>query len=115
MTKKEVKEFFKKHELAFDIIGLVGGGVLIGLGVGAALWNGGVVGKKCMVVTNKNLEKLLCEAQNEFGAGGITMFTGCTKDLVGPESIGTVGEMIELLGGAENKFKYFVAIGPDKK
>ena len=111
MEKKEskIKKFYKKNKDIITKIALLAGGAAVGCGSMVLAFHGK------FTVTNDSLAKILADAQNEFGACKMTMFTGRVAESLTTDKLGEIGEEINSLGGKDNVFKYFIAIGPDKK
>lgn len=66
-------------------------------------------------VDNSRILKVLEAAQNEFGAGKMTIYSGWEAEGLTTDKLGNLGEVINSIGGNDNVFKYFIAIGPDKE
>ena len=66
-------------------------------------------------VDNNRVLKVLETAQNEFGAGKMTIYSGWETEGLTTDKLGKLGEVINSIGGNDNVFKYFIAIGPDKE
>lgn len=66
-------------------------------------------------VDNSRILKVLEAAQNEFGAGKMTIYSGWETEGLTTDKLGKLGEVINSIGGNDNVFKYFIAIGPDKE
>lgn len=106
----KIKEFYQEHKkdianFAWMMAGAVTGGICIV----SAMYRRGVF------VVDDNLKRVLIDAQKEFGAGNITIFTAKCADGLNADKLGELGNSITRCGGQDNIFKYFVAIGPDKK
>lgn len=106
----KMKEFYQEHKkdianFAWMMAGAMTGGICTVI----AMYLRGVF------VVNDDLKRVLIDAQKEFGAGNITIFTAKCADGLNSDKLGELGNSITTCGGQDNIFKYFVAIGPDKK
>lgn len=106
----KMKEFYQEHKkdianFAWMMAGAVTGGICTVI----AMYCRGVF------VVNDDLKRVLIDAQKEFRAGNITIFTAKCADGLNADKLGELGNSITTCGGQDNIFKYFVAIGPDKK
>lgn len=106
---KKMKEFYQEHKDAIANAAWL----IVGAAVGVCAVS--IASPRGFTVTNGNLKKVLVGAQKEFGAGNITIFTGRNADGLNVDQLGELGNAISMCGGQDNVFKYFVAIGPDKK
>lgn len=110
MKKEKVKEFYQKHKKAITNFAWMAVGVAAG-----ACTMSVVSHHRGVFVTNKNLRKVLVDANRELGAGKMTLFAAEHADGVCADQLGELGDVITGCGGQDNIFKYFIAIGPDKE
>ena len=114
MEKKEtkVKKFYHKNkEKIAKFAWFVIGGTIGCCSMAYALRG---TSTKFTVDDNRIL-KALEAAQNEFGAGKMTIYSGWETEGLTTDKLGKLGEVINSIGGNDNVFKYFIAIGPDKE
>lgn len=109
MKQKKMKEFYQEHKEAIANFTWM----VVGAAVGVCTM--GVIYHREVFVTNDNLKKVLVGAQREFGEGNMTVFTARHINGLSVDQLGELGDKIVKCGGQDNIFKYFVAIGPDKK
>lgn len=110
MKKEKVKEFYQKHKKA------IANFAWMAVGVAAGACTMSVVSHhRGVFVTNKNLRKVLVDANRELGAGKMTLFAAEHVDGVCADQLGELGDVITTCGGQDNVFKYFIAIGPNKE
>lgn len=107
--KKKMKEFYQEHKE--DITNFAW--MVIGATVGVCTI--GVVYRREVFLANENLKKVLVGAQREFGGGNMTIVTANHIKGLSANQLGELGDVIVKCGGQDNIFKYFIAIGPDKK
>ena len=106
----KMKEFYQEHKKDIANFAWVMAGAVAGIiCTVSAMYSRGVF------VVDDNLKTVLIDAQKEFGAGNITIFTSKCADGLKADKLGELGNSITTCGGHDNIFKYFVAIGPDKK
>lgn len=105
----KMKEFYQEHKKDIANFAWMIAGAVTGICTVSAMYLRGVF------VVDDNLKKVLIDAQKEFGAGNITIFTSKCADGLNADKLGELGNYITTCGGQDNIFKYFVAIGPDKK
>ena len=106
---KKIKEFYQEHKKGIANFTWAMVGAAVGIFTVIAMPLRGVF------VVDDNLKRVLIDAQKEFGAGNITIFTAKCADGLNADKLGELGNSITTCGGQDNIFKYFVAIGPDKK
>ena len=114
MEKKEtiVKTFYQKNkEKIAKFAWFVIGGTIGCCSMAYALRGTGTK----FTVDNNRVLKVLEAAQNEFGAGKMTIYSGWETEGLTTDKLGKLGEVINSIGGNDNVFKYFIAIGPDKE
>lgn len=114
MEKKEtkVKKFYQKNkEKIAKFAWFVIGGAIGGCSMAYALR--GTSTK--FTVDNERIINILAAAQNEFGAGKMTIYSGWETEGLTTDKLGKLGEVINSFGASDNVFKYFIAIGPDKE
>ena len=105
----KMKELYQEHKKDIANFALMMAGAVTGLCTVIAMSLRGVF------VVDDNLKRVLIDAQKEFGAGNMTIFTSKCADGLKADKLGELGNSITTCGGHDNIFKYFVAIGPDKK
>ena len=105
----KMKEFYQEHKKDIANFAWMIAGAVTGICTVIAMSLRGVF------VVDDNLKRALIDAQKEFGAGNITIFTSKCADGLKADKLGELGNSITTCGGQDNIFKYFVAIGPDKK
>lgn len=106
----KMKEFYQEHKKYIANFAWMVAGAVTGIcTVSAAMYRQGVF------VVNDDLKRVLIDAQKEIGAGNMTIFTAKCADGLNADKLGELGNSITTCGGQDNIFKYFVAIGPDKK
>ena len=105
----KIKELYQEHKKDIANFAWMMAGAVTGICTVIAMSLRGVF------VVDDNLKRVLIDAQKEFGAGNITIFTSKCSDGLKADKLGELGNSITTCGGQDNIFKYFVAIGPDKK
>ena len=105
----KMKELYQEHKKDIANFAWMMAGAVTGICTVIAMSLRGVF------VVDDNLKRVLIDAQKEFGAGNITIFTSKCADGLKADKLGELGNSITTCGGQDNIFKYFVAIGPDKK
>lgn len=105
----KIKELYQEHKKDIANFAWMIAGAVTGICTVIAMSLRGVF------VVDDNLKRVLIDAQKEFGAGNITIFTSKCADGLKADKLGELGNSITTCGGQDNIFKYFVAIGPDKK
>ena len=106
---KKIKEFYQEHKKGIANFAWVMVGAAVGICTVSAMYRRGVL------VTHDGLKEILVDAKSEFGEGNVTIFTSKCADGLKADKLGELGNSITTCGGQDNIFKYFVAIGPDKK
>lgn len=105
----KMKELYQEHKKDIANFAWMMAGAVTGICTVIAMSLRGVF------VVDDNLKRVLIDAQKEFGAGNMTIFTSKCADGLKADKLGELGNSITTCGGHDNIFKYFVAIGPDKK